>query len=100
MPGPAQLPELISDFVATAKDYLRQETIEPAKKLGRYGGFSALAGALAATAVLPLAVAGNRLLIEVFPGDPTHRMWSGLAYVITALVLFLFAGILVRGASR
>lgn len=100
MPGPAQLPELISDFVATAKDYLRQETIEPAKRLGRYGGFSAAAGLVAALAVVPLAVAGNRLLIEVLPGDPSHRMWSGLAYVVSALVLLGLAGLVVRGASR
>ena len=91
MASPRELPQLIGEFVEMAKAYLRQETLGPAQKLGRYAGFTIGAGLLAAIGAIPLAVAGNRLLIEVLPGDPTHRMWSGL---------MLIAGILVRVATR
>ncbi len=83
-----------------AKDYLRQETLDPGKRLGRFAGFGAGAGLLAAVAAFPLAIAGNRLLIDVLPGDPSHRMWSGLGYVISSLVLFLIAAVVVRGVTR
>ena len=83
-----------------AKEYLRQETLDPAKRLGRYAGFSIAAGLIAAIGVIPLAVAGNRLLIDVLPSDPTHRMWSGLGYVLSAIGLLAIAGILAAIAGR
>ena len=100
MAGPKELPQLISEFIQMAKDYLRQETIEPGKKLGRAAGFGMAGAFLFAIAVLPLAVAGMRLVIEVLPSDPDHRMWSGLGYILSGLGLFGIAGIVGAVASR
>ena len=87
-----EIPELISEFVDMSKEYLRQETVGRAELLGRRAGF-ALATALVATlALVFLAVAGLRLLIDVMPGEPDHAIWSGAAYLITAFVLLGIAG--------
>jgi hypothetical protein len=45
-------------------------------------------------------VAGLRLLIDVMPGEPDHEVWSGLAYVIAALVLGGIGGIIVWRVSK
>ncbi len=100
MASARELPQLISEFVDMAKAYLRQETLDPAKRLGRYAGFSIGAGIVAAIGAIPLAVAGNRLVIDLLPSDPGHRMWSGLGYILSALGLLAVAGILAKVASR
>ena len=100
MASPRELPQLVGEFVEMAKQYLRQETLDPAKRLGRYAGFTIGAGLIAAIGAIPLAVAGNRLVIDLLPGDPSHRMWSGLGYILSALGLLLIAGILARVATR
>ncbi len=100
MASPRELPQLFSEFIEMAKAYLRQETLDPAKRLGRYAGFSIGAGVVAAIGAIPLAVAGNRLVIEILPSDPTHRMWSGLGYVLSAIGLLAVAGIIAKVATR
>ena len=100
MAGAKELPQLISQFVGMAKGYLRQETIEPGKQLGRTALFGMLGALLFAIAVIPLAVAGLRLVIDVLPEDPSHRMWSGLGYVLTGFGLFVIAGLVAKVASR
>ena len=46
------LPAMITEFRDLAKDYLLQETVEPAKKLGHFAGFSLGAAALWALAIM------------------------------------------------
>ena len=92
-----ELPELVREFVDMSKDYMRQETLEPAKQLGRFAGF-ALAGALAfALGALFLSVAAVRYLRDALPEGPN---WSALGYIIAALVLGVVAGVLVTITSR
>lgn len=100
MAGPQELPELIRDFVEMAKSYLRQETLDPAKALGRFGGFSIAAGIVWSIAAVMLVVAGHRVILQVFPDRETHQIWSGLAFIVSGLVWFLCAGIVAWGASR
>lgn len=100
MAGPAELPELIQEFFAMAKQYLRQETLEPAKALGRTAGFSMAAGVAFALGALLLSVAGVRYLIEVLPGESGDRVWSGLGYVIASVVLLAVGGLVARWAAR
>ena len=38
MAEPNELPQMVTDLVGMSKEYLRQETLEPAKKLGRFAG--------------------------------------------------------------
>ncbi len=100
MAGPRELPELFREFFEMAKAYLRQETLDPAKALGRLAGFSTLAGLLWTLAAVVLIVAGHRLIIEVFPEGPTHQVWSGLAYLTSGLLWVGCGGFVGWLASR
>ena len=89
------IPALIKDFYELAKSYLLQETVEPAKKLGHFAGFSLGAAALWAAAVALLSIAGLRALSDLLPESP---YWEALAYIIFAVVLIGFMAILVKFA--
>ncbi len=100
MANPAELPELVSEFVQMSKDYLRQETIEPAKQLGRFAGFSMAAGLMFAFGVFFLSIAGMRGIIEMLPGGKYAKYWESLGYFLAALALVAVAGIIVGLAAR
>lgn len=97
-----ELPELIGEFVEMSKEYLLQETLEPAKQLGRFGGFSIAAGVSFAVGTLLLAVAGLRWVIDALPGDPANPepYWEGLGYIGAALGLGVAAAVIVAVGSR
>ncbi|MDH3730076.1 MAG: hypothetical protein OES13_02960 [Acidimicrobiia bacterium] len=95
-----EIPELVSEFVDMSKEYLRQETVGRAQLLGRHAGVGMASAFASALAVIFLSVAGVRLLIDAMPGEPSHQMWSGLAYVTAAVVLAGIAGIIVARVSR
>lgn len=97
MAGPTELPQLISEFFDLAKDYLRENTLVPAKRLGRLFGFSLAASFLFVLAALLLAVVGLRLILEVMPDG---AIWSGLGYVAAALGLLLLTGLIMWRAAR
>lgn len=100
MANPSELPELITEFVDMSKEYLRQETVEPAKQLGRFAGFSIGAGIAFAIGTLFLSIAGLRWLLEVMPEGEHRVYWEGLGYVIAALALALVAGLIVGIGSQ
>lgn len=87
------IPALIREFYELAKAYLLQETVEPAKKLGHFAGFSFAASALWSVAIVLLAVAGLRALYDTLPDSP---YWEALAYGIFAVVLIGLMAILVK----
>ena len=93
MAGPAELPELIREFTDMSKEYLRQETLEPAKELGRYAGFAVGAAISFAVGAVLLSIAGVRLIIDALPEGPN---WSALGYGIAVLVLALLSGLLIK----
>ncbi|HSR14386.1 MAG TPA: phage holin family protein [Gemmatimonadales bacterium] len=92
-----EIPELITEFIELAKQYIRQETVEPAKRLGRLAGLGFLAAIVLVLAVLFLAIAGARVVIELLP-DGT--IWSGLGYVLSAIGLLLITGIVMWRATQ
>ena len=92
-----ELPELISESLDISKQYLRQETVEPAKRLGKAAGLGFAAAALFGIAVLLLGVAVNRLIIDALPDG---RAWSGLGYLITAVLLVGIAALIVGLGQR
>src|SRR5690606_1729292 len=52
MAQPSEIPELATELYELSKEYLRQETVEPMKKLGTYAGLGlAGAGAMAVAAI-------------------------------------------------
>lgn len=87
------IPRLVSEFVELAKAYLLQETVEPAKKLGHFAGYSIGAAALWALALILIGVAGLRALYDVLPEG---AYWEGLAYIITVVVLAAFLALVVK----
>ncbi len=87
------LPAMITEFRDLAKEYLLQETVEPAKKLGHFAGFSLGAAALWALAVMLLGVAGLRGLVTLLPEG---AYWEALAYLIVVIVAVAIVAILVK----
>jgi len=92
-----ELPEQVSELIELSKEYLRQETIEPAKKLGRVFGMGFAASLLFSIGALLLSVAGMRILVRALPeGD----LWSALGVFISFVVLAGVAGLIMWRASR
>jgi hypothetical protein len=87
------IPKLVGEFVELAKEYLLQETVGPAKKLGHFAGYSIGAAALWAIALVLLSVAGLRALIDVLQPGP---YWEALGYVVFSLLLVGFMYLLVK----
>lgn len=100
MASTKELPQLVSEFVDLSKAYLRQETVGRAKLLGRQAGFGLAAAFVGALAATLLAVAGVRLLIDVMPGEPSHRMWSGLAYILGSVLTVGLGGLIAAAVAR
>ena len=93
MAGPSELPDLVREFTDMSKEYLRQETVEPAKQLGRYAGFAIGAAICFAFGSLLLGIAGARLIIDALPDGPN---WSALGYLIATIVLALLSGLMIK----
>lgn len=73
--GPQEIPELVSELVTMSKEYLRQETIEPAKRLGKHAGYGLGGGALFAFASFLLTLGLFAFLRRMLPETP----WWGVA---------------------
>ncbi|MFH1330298.1 MAG: hypothetical protein ABIJ48_06600 [Actinomycetota bacterium] len=92
-----ELPGLVSEFVALAKEYVRQRTLVPAKALGRTAGLGFAGAFVFALAGLFLAVAGMRLIVAALPDG---QIWSGLGYVLAAVGLLAVSGVVAWRASK
>lgn len=92
-----ELPQMASELVDLSKEYLRQETLEPAKRLGKVAGLSIGAGLLLAIGVILLATAGMRYLIELLPEG---GLWTALALFISAVVAGGIGGLIMWRATR
>lgn len=91
MADPKQIPELASELYELSKEYLRQETIEPAKRLGRYAGLG-LGGAFAFAVAAILGTLGVYELFQVVL--PASDWYNVLARGLTTLVAALAAGLI------
>ena len=97
MAGPTELPQLISEFFDLARDYLKEHTIVPARKLGRLFGYSLAAVLSFILASLFLSVVGMRLIVEVMPDG---AIWSGLGYITSAVALLAVTGLIMWRAAK
>ena len=97
MPSVQEIPELITESLNLSKQYLKQETVEPAKRLGKAAGLGVAAAMLFGMATLLGGVAVNRWIIRLLPEG---RAWSGLAYVISAVLLVAIAGLVIYLGKR
>ncbi|HJQ77092.1 MAG TPA: phage holin family protein [Acidimicrobiia bacterium] len=91
MPEPHEIPQIASELVEMSREYLRQETLEPAKRLGKqaamgFGG--ALALAIGAVCLAWAMYYGLQLLF------PEGAWWVVLSRGLTALAAAAAAGII------
>lgn len=98
---PPPLPQLVTELRDLVVSYLREQTVVPLQKLGRYIGFGVLGSLLMGFGVLFLGVSLLRFLQtqtdDAFTGD-----WSWVPYLITFVALMLGAALvwLARTARR
>ncbi|MBA3360055.1 MAG: phage holin family protein [Acidimicrobiia bacterium] len=81
--GPQEIPELVRELVDMSKEYLRQEALEPAKKLGKQAGFGLGAGALFAIAAILLTLGAFASFRRLLPDTP----WWGIGARLLTVVL-------------
>jgi len=79
-----QIPALVVEFRDMAKEYLVQETVLPAKQLGHLAGYSLGAALAWSIAIVLLAVASLRAIIDLLPDG---AYWEALGYLIAVLAL-------------
>lgn len=87
-----EIPHLAKDLVDMSKEYLRQETIEPAKALGKHAGMG-FGGAILFSVGAFCALLGVYALMKMVL--PETDWYEVLARVITAVVGLLGAGLVV-----
>jgi hypothetical protein len=92
MPGPQEIPQIATELVDMAREYLRQETIEPAKRLGKHAGMGVGGALIMAIGAICLAWAlyyGLQLWL------PEGEWWVILARGLTAVAAAGAAGLIV-----
>jgi hypothetical protein len=95
---PPPIPSAVAELWELIVAYLRQETTEPLKKLGRVVAFG-IAGSLAiGVGVVFLAIGGLRLLQQ--ETDAFHGNWSFVPYLIMILLLLGMAAVVFRLGTR
>jgi len=91
------LPVLITGFIDLAKEYLLQETVGQARKLGRFAGFSIGAALLWAIAVVLIGVAVMRGFVDVLPAGP---YWEAFGYGIAFIAFTILAAVLLKTGPK
>ena len=96
--GDKSLPTLVTELYELVLAYLRQETLEPVKGLGRFVGFG-LAGSVVTGIGSVLLLLGGLRAIQSETGRHLQGSWSWAPYGITAVgcVLLMGLGMAVRG---
>jgi hypothetical protein len=92
MPEPHEIPQLTGELIDMSREYLRQETLEPAKRLGKTAGMG-IGGAIA------VSLGAFFLVLALYSGLkmwlPFGEWWVVLARFITALAAAGVAGLVV-----
>jgi hypothetical protein len=82
MPSPQEIPQLTSELIDMSRQYLRQETIEPAKALAKHAGMG-IGGAMV------LSLGALFLVLGLFSGLrvwlPSGQWFEVLARFLTAI---------------
>lgn len=91
--GPTSIPEIATELYELARDYAKQETIDPLRGLGRFLAFG-VAGALLLGIGTALLLLGGLRALQTETGDVLDGNLSWLPYLIVTaagLVLVLLA---------
>lgn len=87
-----ELPDLVREFASMSMEYMRQETVDPARQLGRFAAMSFAAAVCFALAALLLGIAVTRYIIMALPEG---QNWEALGYLLGVLALAGVAGVLI-----
>lgn len=96
MTDPRELPQQVAELIELAKRYLRQETIEPMRRLGISVAVALAVAALVSLGAVLGSMALDRFLTEAFP----ESSWWGVAAAGITSAVFLGAALLVGRAAR
>lgn len=91
MANPQEIPQITTELVEMSREYLRQETLEPAKKLGKAAGMGvggALVMGIGAVCLVWGLYYGLQLIL------PKGEWWVVLARGLTAIAAAAAAGII------
>lgn len=88
MASPQEIPQLATELYDMAKEYLRQETLEPAKRLGRHAGLGLGGAMLMATGAFLLVLGAYFGIGLLFPEG---EWWEVLTRFLTAVAAALAA---------
>jgi hypothetical protein len=95
------LPQLVTELREMVVTYVKQQTLIPLQKLGRYIGFGIVGSLLLGFGVLFLGMSALRAL-QTETGDTFAGDWSWVPYLITFVALLLGGALvwLARTAKR
>lgn len=97
MADPKEIPSLATELVDMSREYLRQEVVEPAKRLGRHAGMGVGGAVVMSLGALGLALAAYHLLREVLPQGEWYVV---LARLLTAVAAGAAMGLVVWRMQR
>lgn len=90
MPDAKEIPQLTAELLDMSREYLRQETIEPAKRLGRHAGMGAGGAVVISLGAVFLALGSYNGLKMILPEGEWYVV---LARLLTAVAAALFAAL-------
>ena len=97
--GPDGLPGMATDLWQLVLGYVKQETLDPIKGLGRFVAFG-LAGSLVLGTGLVLLFLGALRLLQEETGSAFTGNLSWIPYLITVLACVVVAGLAVKARGR
>ena len=101
MTDPQEIPQLTTELIDMSREYLRQETIEPAKRLGKQAGLGIGGAAVLAFGAICLTWGLYYGLTQLFERTVSDgAWWVVLSRLITALITAGVAGIIVWRMQR
>lgn len=92
MPNPQEIPQIVTELVEMSREYLRQETLEPAKKLGKHAGMGIGGAIVMAIGAVCLAWGMYYGLIMLLPEG---EWWVILSRGLTAIAAAGAAGLII-----
>lgn len=96
MTDPKELPQQVSDLIELTKQYLRQETVDPLRRIGQSVARALIAALLVGLGVVLMAMGFHRFFGEIFPVG----QWWETATAATTAVVFLLAAVIVAARLR
>jgi hypothetical protein len=91
MPTANEIPQIAGELVDMSREYLRQETIEPAKRLGKHAGLGIGGALVMSIGAIFLAWALYYGMVQLLPDG---EWWVVLARGLTAIAAAGAAGII------